>query len=76
MNTIIGALIAAIITGLTAALALLQGEGVTALSDITGLQWVVLGIGVALAFFKDFQAITVRRLANRVTKTGDGGGNV
>ena len=76
MNTVIGALIAAIITGLTAALALLQGEGVTQLSDISTIQWIVLGIGVALAFFKDFQAITVRRLANRVTNTGDGGGNV
>ena len=73
MNTIIGALIAAIITGLTAALALLQGPDVSALSDITGLQWAVLAIGVALAFFKDFQALTVRRLTNKVTGTGDGG---
>jgi len=76
MNTIIGALIAAIITGLTAALALLQGEGVTQLSDISTIQWVVLAIGVALAFFKDFQAITVRRLANKVTHSGDGGGTL
>ncbi len=73
MNTIIGALIAAIITGLTAALALLQGEGVTQLSDISTIQWIVLLIGVLLAFFKDFQALTVRRMANRVTGTGDGG---
>lgn len=76
VNTIIGALIAAIITGLTAALALLQGEGVTQLSDISQIQWVVLLIGVALAFFKDFQAISTRRLVNKVTGTGDGGGSV
>jgi hypothetical protein len=73
VNTILGALIAAIIVGLTAALVLLTGPNVTSLADITGLQWVVLGIGVALAFFKDFQALTVRRLANKVTGSGDGG---
>ena len=73
MNTIIGALIAAIITGLTAALVLLQGPDVTSLADITSLQWVVLLIGTLLAFFKDFQALTVRRLANKVTSSGDGG---
>lgn len=76
VNTITGALIAAVITGLTAALALLQGEGVTQLSDISQIQWVVLGIGVALAFFKDYQAISTRRLVNKVTGTGDGGGSV
>ena len=72
-NTIIGALLAAIVTGLTATLALLTGEGVTQLSDISTLQWVIMLVGVALAFFKDFQALTVRRLANKMTGTGDGG---
>lgn len=76
VNTIVGALVAAVIAGLTAALALLNGPNVTQLSDITGLQWTILCIGVAIAFFKDFQAISARRLINKVTGTGDGGGSI
>ena len=71
-QTVIGALIAAVITGLTAALTLLTGENVTKIGDISQLQWIVLGIGVALAFFKDFQAITTRKLIGKVTGTGEG----
>ncbi len=76
MNSLIGAAIAAVITGLTAALALLTGAEVTSLADISGLQWMVLAIGVVLAFFKDLQAITARRVINKVTGTGDGGGSI
>lgn len=76
MNTIIGAFIATVIAILTAALALLSGEGVTSLSDISGIQWTILLIGGALTFSKDFQAISARRLVNKVTGTGDGGGTV
>ena len=76
MNTIIGAFIATIIAILTAALALLSGEGVTSLGDISSLQWTILLIGGAITFGKDFQTITVRRLANKVTGSGDGGGTV
>lgn len=76
MNTLVGAFVAMVIAILTAALALLSGPEVTSLSDITGLQWVILIIGGLVTFFKDFQAITVRRLANKVTGSGDGGGTV
>ena len=76
MNTILGALIATIIALLTASLALLSGETVTSLSDISSLQWIILLVGGAITFFKDFQAISARRLVNKVTGTGDGGGNV
>ena len=76
MNTIIGAFIATIIAILTAALALLSGEGVTSLGDISALQWTILLIGGVITFGKDFQTITVRRLANKVTGSGDGGGTV
>jgi len=73
MNTIIGALIATIIAMATAALALLSGPEVTSLSDISGLQWTILLIGGLITFGKDFQAISARRLVNKVTGTGDGG---
>jgi hypothetical protein len=76
MNTIIGALIATIIAILTTSLALLSGEGITSLSDISGLQWTILLVGGAITFGKDFQAITARRLVNKVTGSGDGGGTV
>jgi len=76
MNTITGALVATIIAILTASLALLSGEGVISLSDISAIQWTILLIGGAITFFKDYQAISARRLINKVTGTGDGGGTV
>ena len=76
MNTIIGALIATLIAVATAALALLSGAGVTSLGDISGLQWTILLVGGAITFGKDFQAITARRLVNKITGSGDGGGAV
>lgn len=76
MNTIIGAFVAMIIAVLTAALALLSGDTVTSLSDISGLQWTILFIGGLITFGKDFQAISTRRLVNKVTGSGDGGGTV
>jgi len=76
MNTIVGAFVAMVIAVLTASLALLSGPEITSLGDITGLQWVILIIGGLVTFFKDFQAISARRLVNKVTGSGDGGGTV
>ena len=76
MNTVIGALIATIISLLTASLALLSGDGVTSLNDISQIQWIILSVGGAIIFFKDYQAITARRIINKVTNSGDGGGTV
>lgn len=73
MNTIIGAFIATLIAMATAALALLSGPDITSLGDISGLQWTILLIGGLITFGKDFQAISARRLVNKVTGTGDGG---
>lgn len=73
MNSVIGAFIATLIAVLTASLALLQGEGVTALSDISGLQWTIVLIGGGITFLKDLQAISTRRVINTVTGSGDGG---
>lgn len=76
MNSILGAVSATIIALLTAALVLLTGEGVTSLSDITSIQWIILAVGGAITFFKDLQAISARRLINKVTGSGDGGGTL
>lgn len=76
LNTIIGALIAAAIGFFTGMLALLQQEGVQALSDIGEIAWIVLVVGALISFLKDYQAIATRRAINKVTKTGDGGGDI
>lgn len=76
MNTIIGAFVATLIAMLTAALALLSGANVDSLGDISSLQWTILFIGGLITFGKDFQAISTRRLVNKVTGSGDGGGTV
>lgn len=76
MNAVLGALIAAIIAIATGALALLTATSVQSLGDITQLQWVVLGVGGLITFLKDWQAISARRVINKVTGTGDGGGSI
>ena len=76
MNAILGALGAAILALGTAATALLTGPNVDSFADITQIQWAILGIGGVLVFIKDWQAISARRLINKVTGTGDGGGSI
>jgi hypothetical protein len=76
LNTILGALVAALILFLTGTLALLQTAGVESVSDIGQIAWIVLGVGALISFLKDFQSISARRLINKVTGTGDGGGSI
>lgn len=76
MNTVIGAVIAALIAFITGGIALMQGDNVTQISDISDLQWFILGGGALVTFLKDYQAIATRRMLNKVTKTGDGGGSI
>ena len=76
LNTIIGALVAALILFLTGMLALLQTPGVASVGDIGQIAWIVLAVGALVSFLKDFQSISTRRLINKVTGTGDGGGSV
>ncbi|MGI9251030.1 MAG: hypothetical protein ACR2PR_07505 [Pseudohongiellaceae bacterium] len=66
-ETVIGALIAAVIGVGTAFLALMNQEGVTVVGDISQKAWIVLGIGGLLAFLKDFQSITTRRALATMT---------
>jgi len=74
LNTIVGAVIAALILFFTGMLALLQTEGVETISDIGQIAWIVLGVGALVSFLKDYQAISTRRLVNKITGSGDGGG--
>lgn len=76
MNQVIGALVASLIAVTTGAIALLSTAGVESVGDISQVQWIILLGGGLVTFLKDYQAITVRRLANKVTGTGDGGGSV
>ena len=88
MNSLIGALIAGIIAFITGGTALMMGEvctvtdgvevcrSIQSVSEISQVQWLILAGGAMLTFLKDWQAISVRRGINKVTKTGDGGGTV
>lgn len=73
VNTIVGALVAALILFFTGMLALLQTEGIETISDIGQIAWIVLSVGALISFLKDYQAISARRLINKITGTGDGG---
>ncbi len=61
VETILGAVLAAIILLGTGFIALLTQEGVTSLSDIGQIPMIVLGVGAAIGFLKDYQAISTRR---------------
>jgi len=76
MNAILGALIAALIAIGTGAVALLTVASVETFADISQIQWAVLLIGGLLTFLKDWQAISARRVINKVTGSGDGGGSI
>lgn len=66
-NTVIGALIAALILLGTGLLALFQQEEIASITDIPEATWWVLGLGALLSFGKDFQAIWSRKMINKVT---------
>ena len=66
-STIGGAFIAASIGFLTGFLALINQEGVNSVSEISEIAWVTLAVGSALAFLKDFQALTVRRGLDKIS---------
>ena len=69
-ETVLGALIAALIAFFTAVLALLTQDGVTSLGDIGQVPWVVAFVGALISFLKDYQAISTRKLLSRVTGSG------
>ena len=67
INTIVGALIAALIFFVGAIVTLFANDPDLTFDTISQAAWVAAGGGAALQFLKDFQAVTVRRLAGKVT---------
>lgn len=64
-NSIISAVINSLILFGTAFLALFQTEGIGSVTDISEATWWIVGGGAAIAFLKDVQAISTRRLIAR-----------
>lgn len=67
VNTMGGAAVAALIGFLTGFLALIQQENVNGVIDISEAAWWVLGGGAAIAFLKDYQALSSRRFISKLT---------
>jgi len=76
MNVILGALLAAVILFVSSIVTLFTNDPNLEFGQITTATWVSIGGGALVVFLKDYQAITTRRLINKVTNTGDGGGTV
>jgi hypothetical protein len=72
LNTIIGALVAALILFVSSIVSLFTAQPELTFGDVTVATWVSIGGGALVAFLKDFQAISTRRVVNKFTGTGDG----
>jgi hypothetical protein len=73
VNTLVGAFIAALILFGSSVVTLFTNNPDMTFADLSTATWVSLVGGAAVAFLKDYQALTTRRLVNKVTGTGDGG---
>ena len=76
VNTLVGALIAALILFISTVVTLFTNNPDLTFAQLSTATWVSLLGGAAVAFFKDYQAISTRRLVNKVTGSGDGGGTL
>lgn len=73
INTLTGALIAALILFGSSVVTLFTNNPDMVFADLSTATWVSLVGGAAIAFLKDYQALTVRRTVNKISGTGDGG---
>jgi len=73
VNTLTGALIAALILFGSSVVTLFTNNADMTFADLSTATWVSLLGGAAIAFLKDYQALTVRRTVNKISGTGDGG---
>lgn len=72
-NTLVGAVIAAAILFISSIVTLFTNDPTLTFADLSTAAWVSMIGGAAVAFLKDYQAISTRRLVNKVTSSGDGG---
>lgn len=75
MNVLIGAAIAFVIAFGGNVLTALNGEAVMGFQDISDKQWAIMFIAPLISALKDYQAVATRRVINKFTKSGDGGGS-
>ena len=73
MNTIIGAIISALIGFIGGVAALFASNQQLEFAGVPTAAWVVLGGTALVAFLKGTQSLTVRRAINKITQSGDGG---
>lgn len=73
VNTLVGALIAALILFGSSVVTLFTSNPDLTFAQLTTATWVSLAGGAAVAFLKDYQALSTRRLVNKVSGSGDGG---
>lgn len=73
VNTLSGAAIAALILFGSSVVTLFVNNPDMVFADLSTATWVSLLGGAAIAFLKDYQALTVRRTVNKISGTGDGG---
>lgn len=73
MNTLIGAIIAALILFLSSLVTLFTNDPALEFNGIPTSVWMSIGGGAVIAFLKDYQSISTRRLINKTTGSGDGG---
>ncbi len=67
LETVLGALIAAVINFLTALVALFANDATLTFGVITQAAWVSMVGGALIQFFKDFQALSTRRVIGNIT---------
>jgi hypothetical protein len=68
MNTLIGAIVAGVISFATTTIALLTQSGVDEFGDISAVSWTVAFLGSLVSVLKDNQALWTRDVISRVTK--------
>lgn len=76
INSFVGALIAALILFISSITTLFVENPELTFAMIKQSSWVSIVGGAVVAFLKDYQAISTRRLVNKFTGSGKGGGTI
>lgn len=71
VNTVVGALIAAAILFISSMTTPFMENPDLTLADVKQSTWIVVAGGAVVAFLKDYQAVTVRRITNKLRNRAD-----